>query len=677
MDRNEAQARARTLRGEIERHRRLYYEADAPEISDAEYDKLEEELRLLEAAFPEIRLPESPTQTVGGRVARAFAPVRHPSPMLSLDNTYGREDLLEWNGRLERMLGLRGLEFVCEIKLDGLSVALHYERGEFVRGATRGDGIVGEDVTENLRTLRSLPSSLSGAPGRLVVRGEVYLPIRAFAEMNLRREEEGEAAFANPRNAAAGSLRQTDSRITAARPLALFCYDILSAEGAVPGSQWGVLEALRAWGFPVEGNARLCKGIEEALDYCEAWTRDRHQLDYDADGVVIKLNDGTLRGRVGVTAKSPRWAVAFKFPPEQAETLVEDILVQVGRTGALTPVAKLKPVRIGGVTVGSASLHNEEDLRKKDVRVGDTVLVERAGGVIPYVVGVRKEMRPPGSEPFRFPEACPECSGPVHRAEGEAILRCANRSCKAQLKEGLRHFASRDAMDVAGLGKALVDQLVERNLVKSIPDLYSLDVVSLATLPRMAEKSASNLLRQLEASRGRPYRNVLYALGIRQVGLETAKALARAFPDVDALMRAPVEDLQKVDGVGPKVAGEVRAFFQVAGNRDMVEHLRAAGLRMSGGGEPPTRGPLLGLTFVLTGTLESMTRSEAKAALEALGASVSGSVSSRTAALFAGPGAGTKLEEARRLGIRVLDEQALKALISGRVDVLGPDAKES
>ncbi|MEW6757173.1 MAG: NAD-dependent DNA ligase LigA [Acidobacteriota bacterium] len=670
MDRREAETRAKALRAEIERHRRLYYEADAPEISDAEYDRLEEDLRLLESAFPKIRLPQSPTQTVGGRVARGFAPVHHPAAMLSLDNAHGREDLLEWSGRLERMLGQSDLDFVCEIKLDGLSVALHYERGEFVRGATRGDGIVGEDVTDNLRTIRSLPASLRGAPDRLVVRGEVYLPVRAFAEMNLRREEEGETPFANPRNAAAGSLRQTDPRVSAERPLALFCYEILRSDGAAPESQWGVLEALRAWGFPVEGNARLCRGVEEVLNYCEAWTRDRHQLEYDADGVVIKLNEGLLRERAGVTAKSPRWAVAFKFPPEQAETRVEGIAVQVGRTGALTPVAKLQPVRIGGVKVTSASLHNEEDLRKKDVRVGDTVLVERAGGVIPYVVGVRTEKRPPGAEPFRFPEVCPDCSGPVHRAEGEAILRCANRSCTAQLKEGLRHFASRDAMDVAGLGRALVDQLVEQEIVKSPPDLYGLDGGMLASLPRMAERSASNLLRQIEASRERPYRNVLYALGIRQVGLETAKALALAFPNVDSLMGAPVEDLMRVEGVGPKVAGEVVAYFQVPGNRDMVERLRAAGLRMSGGGAPPVAGPLKGLSFVLTGTLESMTRSEAKSALEALGASVSGSVSARTTALIAGPGAGSKLEEARRLDLPVLDEKGLNSLLSGRMDLL-------
>jgi DNA ligase (NAD+) len=670
MDRSEAQARARALRAEIERHRRLYYEMDAPEIADAEYDRLEEELRLLEAEFPEAAVPDSPTRTVGGRAARNFAPLRHPAAMLSLDNTYGREDLLEWNQRLERLLGKGGLDYVCEIKLDGLSVALHYERGEFVRGATRGDGAVGEDVTENLRTIRTLPRSLRGAPESLVVRGEVYLPVRAFAEMNLRREEEGESAFANPRNAAAGSLRQTDPQVTARRPLALFCYQVLSANSPVPESQWTLLEALRAWGFPVEANARLCHGIEDVLAYCEAWTRDRHGLEYDADGVVIKVDDGALRAAAGATAKSPRWAVAFKFPPEQAETLVEDIVVKVGRTGALTPVARLKPVRIGGVTVASASLHNEEDLRRKDVRVGDTVLMERAGGVIPYVVGVRLDRRPSLAPPFRFPEACPVCGGPVHRPEGEAILRCANRSCKAQIKEGLRHFASRDAMDIFGLGKALVDQLVEKGLVGSLPDLYGLEMRSLAALPRMAEKSASNLLGQLEASRERPYRNVLYALGIRQVGQETAKDLARAFPDVEALMDASEEALMGVEGIGPKVAGEIRAFFQVPVNREMVARLKGAGLKMAGEAPGPEEGPLHGLTFVLTGTLDSMTRAEAKAALESLGASVSGSVGARTSALVAGPGAGSKLEVARKLGIRVLDEEALRALLSGRADVL-------
>ncbi|MGC8762686.1 MAG: NAD-dependent DNA ligase LigA [Acidobacteriota bacterium] len=670
MDPREAKERIAFLRREIERHRRLYYEENAPEITDAEYDRLERELRDLEGAFPGLVPGESPASQVGGAVARGFRPLPHPVPLLSLDNTYDEGDLREWYDRVCRLLGLDALECVTEIKLDGLSVALYYEEGRFVRGATRGDGLVGEEVTANLRTLKTLPPSLHGAPRFLVVRGEVVIPVQAFVEMNARREEQGEAPFANPRNAAAGSLRQIDPSVTAGRPLALFCYQILQMEGPAPASQWETLRALEGWGFPVEPHAALCRGLEEILAACRHWTERRHQLPYDADGLVVKVNARELQERAGCTAKSPRWAVAFKFPPEQAETVVEEIAIQVGRTGALTPVARLRPVRVGGVTVSSASLHNEEDLRRKDVRVGDTVLVERAGGVIPYVAGVRFEKRPVFALPFEFPSACPVCGGPVHRAEGEAILRCANRSCKAQLKEGLRHFASRDAMDIAGLGKVLVDQLVERGLVSSLADLYGLTLPLLASLPRMAEKSAANLLSEIEKSKGRPYRNVLYALGIRQVGLETARDLAAAFPSLHALAAASEEELQSVEGVGPKVAREIRAFFEVPENREMVERLRRAGLRMATEEAPAKAGPLSGLTFVLTGTLASRSRSEAKAALEALGARVAGSVSAKTSAVIEGPGAGSKREEALRLGVPLLDEAALERLLSGDLSVL-------
>ncbi len=670
MDPREARERIQLLRREVERHRRLYYEENAPEISDAEYDRLERELRSLEAAFPDAVPGESPAEKVGGAVGRGFRPLPHPAPLLSLENTYDEGDLREWYDRACRLLGQESLECVAEIKLDGLSVALYYEGGRFARGATRGDGFVGEEVTANLRTLKTLPRTLAGGPPYLVVRGEVVIPVQAFVEMNARREEQGESPFANPRNAAAGSLRQIDPSVTAGRPLALFCYEILQMEGPPPGSQWETLEALRSWGLPVEPHARLCRGLPEILDACRHWTERRRDLPYDADGLVVKVNGREFQERAGSTAKSPRWAVAFKFPPEQAETVVEEIAVQVGRTGALTPVARLRPVRVGGVTVSSASLHNEEDLRRKDVRVGDAVLVERAGGVIPYVVGVRFEKRPVFALPFEFPSACPVCGGPVHRAEGEAILRCANRSCKAQLKEGLRHFASRDAMDIAGLGKVLVDQLVERGLVSSLADLYDLTLPALSALPRMAEKSASNLLAEIEKSKGRPFRNVLYALGIRQVGLETARDLAAAFPSLEALAGASEEELQAVEGVGPKVAREIRAFFEVPENREMVERLRRAGLRLAAEGGPSAPGPLSGLTFVLTGTLASRSRSEAKAALEALGARVAGSVSAKTTAVIEGPGAGSKREEALRLGVPLLDEAALERLLAGDLTVL-------
>ena len=548
MNREQAVKRVKQLRREVEMHRRLYYDDNAPIISDYEYDLLEKELADLETEFPDLAGVESPARSVGGRPSGAFAPVPHPAPMLSLENTYNESDVREWAQRLEKILGHKDLHYVCEIKLDGLSVALYYDAGRFVRGATRGDGLVGEDVTANLKTVEDIPDRLLGGPRNLVVRGEVYLPIRAFARLNARREDEGLAVFANPRNAAAGSLRQIDPVVSAGRPLACFCYQVLRSEGYSAGSQERLLDDLQSWGFSVEPNRRLCKGVEEVVAYCREWTERRRELDYDADGVVIKLDDVSLQESAGATAKAPRWAVAFKFPAEQAETTVEEIVVQVGRTGALTPVARLKPVRIGGVTVSRVSLHNEDELKRKDVRVGDTVLVERAGGVIPYVVGVKPEKRPEGASPFGFPTACPVCGGPVHRPEGEAIVRCANRSCTAQLREGVRHFASRSAMDVAGLGKVLVENLVAGGLVKGLQDIYALRLEDLARLPRMAEKSASNLLDEIESSKERPYRRVLYALGIRQVGEETAKDLSTRFTRIDALMSASEEELQTVEG---------------------------------------------------------------------------------------------------------------------------------
>ncbi len=670
MTRESAAERISQLRRALELHRRLYYEENAPVISDLEYDQLEKELAQLEAAFPELASPDSPTKTVGGRVGKGFLPVSHPSPLLSLDNTYDEADLREWNARLERVLGRTSLAFVCEIKLDGLSVALTYRDGQFVTGATRGDGFVGEEVTANLATVADIPRALTGAPSELVVRGEVYLPVRAFAELNEAREEEGQPVFANPRNAAAGSLRQIDPRQTARRPLACFCYQLLRAPELRPASQQEVLRLLFGWGLKVEPNARACKGIEEVLAYCREWTERRHELDYDADGVVIKLDPLQLQEMAGSTAKSPRWAVAFKFPAERAETLVREIAVQVGRTGALTPVAHVKPVRIGGVTVSRVSLHNEDELRRKDVRVGDSVLIERAGGVIPYVVAVETEKRPPRSVPFPFPCTCPVCGAPVHKPEGEAIARCANRSCKAQLKEGIRHFASRTAMDVAGLGRVLVDQLVEQGLVETIPDLYSLGLEKLAALPRMAEKSAGNLLEQLEASKLRPYPRVLYALGIRQVGEETAKALASSFRSIEALSSASPEELQGVEGIGPKVAAELRAFFEIERNQVLLERLRGYGLRFSWEGESAV-GPLAGLTFVLTGSLESMPRQRAKEALEALGASVAASVTNETRFVVAGPGAGSKLDRARKEGVPILDEEGFTRLLNGDLAPVG------
>jgi DNA ligase (NAD+) len=674
MDAAEAGRRARNLRDQLTRHRKLYYDLNAPEISDVEYDRLEHELQDLERRFPETAAPDSPTRTVGGALAAAFSPVPHAAPLLSLDNTYDEAGVAEWHARLCRLLGREDLDFVCELKLDGLSVALTYLEGLFVQGATRGDGQTGEDVTANLRTVRDIPGGLSGAPPHLVVRGEVYLPVKAFAELNSRREEEGQTIFANPRNAAAGSLRQIDPKVTARRPLACFCYQVIRAEGYTPAGQHQALGDLAEWGFAVDYRYRTCTGLEEVLGFCREWTARRHDLPYDADGVVIKLASTTLQEEVGATAKSPRWAVAFKFPAEQAETRVDAVEVQVGRTGALTPVAKLEPVRLAGVTVSSASLHNEEEVRRKDIRVGDTVLVERAGGVIPYVVGVNLAKRPVTAVPFRFPRSCPVCGGPVHKPEGEAILRCANRSCKAQLKEGLRHFASRDAMDISGLGRVLVDHLVDLGLVTSLSDLYDLNAESMATVPRMAAKSASNLLAQVDASRRRPFEKVLYALGIRQVGEETARALAARFRSMDALFEASEADLQEVEGVGPRVSAEVRAFLEVPGNRTMVERLSIAGVTLAAGERSTGDMPLGGLIFVLTGALEDMSRPRAKEALVAMGAKVASSVSRSTSFVVAGSDAGSKLAEARRLGVPTLDERALKRVLAGDLSPLvGPE----
>ncbi len=662
--RNEARARAEKLRAEIARHRRLYYELDSPEISDHEYDLLEKELQAIEALFPDLASKESPTATVGGSIAQTFSAVSHKAPLLSLDNSYNENDLLEWFGRLEKVVGGSDLSYTCELKLDGLSVALTYRAGLFVQGATRGDGTTGEDVTANLRTIADVPAKISSPLDELVVRGEAYMPVKGFVVFNAQREEAGLSVFANPRNAAAGSLRQTDQKETARRPLACFCYQILYSPGFVPKSQFEVLEQLAKWGFPVDQRRRFCGSKEEVLAYCREWTARRHELPYEADGVVVKLDSFDLQQKAGSTAKSPRWAVAFKFPPEHAETPVERIVLQVGRTGAVTPVAELKPVGLGGVVVSRVSLHNEEELKRKDVREGDTVVMERAGGVIPYLVSVKAEKRPRGTRSFRFPSLCPVCSGPLHRPEGEAIWRCSNRSCKAQIKEGLRHFASRDAMDIAGLGHALLDQLVESGKVLSLPGLYHLGLDGLSSLERMGAKSASNLLSQIETSKQKPWEKVLYALGIRQVGEQTAKALARSFPSLDALTLAGEEELQSVEGVGPKVAAEIRAFFSVDENLELVEQLRDLGLRMEGDAQAKG-GPLDGLTFVLTGTLESLTRPEATRRLEARGAKVSGSVSAKTSFVAAGSDAGSKLAKARALGVPVLSEEDLLAILAG------------
>jgi len=671
VERDAARRRMEILRAEIEEHRRRYYEEDAPTVSDHEYDMLERELASLEALFPGLRAADSPTSTVGGRASETFTSVPHTVPLLSLDNAFSTEEVAEWHERLLRALPGREPTFVCEMKLDGISVALRYRNGVFVQGATRGDGRIGEDVTENLRTVRALPRALRNAPEILEVRGEIFLSKSDFEALNERRVEEARPAFANPRNAAAGSVRQLDPSVTARRPLSLLVYQILDSSNTPPATHEEMLRVLAGYGFPVDDRSEKRAGIDGVLDFCRSWTDRRHDLPYDADGVVIKVNETALREAAGSTAKAPRWAVAYKFPPEQAEAVVERIDVQVGRTGVLTPVARLEPVPLAGVTVTNVTLHNEEELARKDVRAGDTVLIERAGGVIPYVVRVIPEKRPVTAVPFAWPSACPACSAATAKVEGEVASRCSSRECPAQLREGLRHFASRGAMDIIGLGKVLTENLVSKGLVKSPADLYSLDLDTLQALPRMAEKSAENLLAQIEGSKEKPFEKILYAMGIRMVGEETARLLARAFGSMEALREASLEALQEIDGVGPKVAETVVTFFALEENRHFVAALSEAGLAMKAKESAEADAPLRGLTFVLTGTIPGRPRPRIKESLLALGAKVSGSVSAKTSFVIAGDDPGSKRSKAEKLGVPILTSTDLERLLTGDLSVLG------
>jgi DNA ligase (NAD+) len=663
----EARLRHEQLRSEIERHRRLYYVDNAPEISDAEYDALEAELRQLEERHPDLRSPFSPVETVGGAPGPGLAAVRHRVPMLSLENAYTAEEAREWENRLRRVLELGDdapLSLVAELKIDGLSVSLIYEDGELKQGLTRGDGRVGEDVTANIRAVRPIPHRLEGAPAHLEVRGEVFFPLQEFRRLNAERQEAGQEPFANPRNAAAGSIRLLDPKLTAERGLGAFIYQIVDAKAAGVRTHWESLERLRAWGLPVNPHARRCADLSEALAACVEWEARRNDLDYEIDGLVFKLGDLALQERAGATAKSPRWALAYKFPSEQAITRVRAIEVQVGRTGALTPVAVLDPVLLGGTTISRATLHNEEEVRRKDVRVGDTVVLEKGGEVIPKVVRVALEDRPPDAEPFRMPAACPVCGGPVFRPAGEVIARCTNASCPARLRESVLHFSSRRAMNIEGLGEALVDQLLARGLLRDLAGIYDLDRGTLAELERMGEKSADNLVRQIDRSRSHPLHRLLYGLGIRFVGERTAQQIARHFGHLDRLAAADEGALLEVEDVGPAVAASVRAFFTAEANRTLLERLRRAGLRFDEPrGPAAAAGPFVGKTFVLTGTLEGYTRGEAAALIEARGGRVSNSVSRFTDYVLAGEEAGSKLKKARELGVAILSEREFRKML--------------
>jgi len=653
--------RIEQLREELRRHEYLYYVLDQPEITDAEYDALMRELAALEQAHPEFLSPDSPTQRVGGKPREGFIKVRHSSPMLSLDNAMNEGELREFDRRVRELLGGEPYSYVAELKLDGLSMAAHYRGGKFHQAITRGDGEEGEDVTENARTIRSLPLKVESPFPAFEVRGEVIMDREAFERLNAEREREGQPRYANPRNSAAGSLRVLEPAITAARKLDYYAYFLLVDGAPALESHWESLETLARWKFKVNPHRRLCHSLAEVLEFCAAWEQRRDSLPYEIDGVVLKVDSAAQQRRLGWTAKAPRWAIAFKYPPRQQSTVLEAIEVQVGRTGVLTPVAHLRPVSLSGVTVTRATLHNEDEIQRLGVHVGDEVIVERSGDVIPHIVSVKRHG--PGCRPFVMPKTCPVCGGEVVREQGEAASRCLNTNCPARLKESILHFASRSVMDIDGMGEALVDQLVDKGLVRSIADLYTLRKDDLVKLERMGEKSAAKLLENIENSKKRPLARVLGGLGIPFVGERTAQILADTFGSLDAIMAADELELQRAEEVGPKVAQSIRHFFHEPRNRELVERLRELGLQF----EQERRekgGPLAGLTFVLTGTLPTMSREEAKARIEAAGGKVSSSVSKKTHYVVAGQEAGSKLDKARELGVPVIDEAKLLEMLA-------------
>jgi DNA ligase (NAD+) len=650
------------LRNIIRYHSNLYYNLDAPEISDAEYDRLMRRLIELEEKHPELITPDSPTQKVGGQPATEFKTVEHTIPMLSLANAFSPEDLRAFDKRVRSALKQNEVEYVAELKIDGLAVSLLYEKGILVRGATRGDGTVGEDITMNIRTIRSLPLRLFASPPLLEVRGEAYLSKKEFVRINQERREAEENPFANPRNAAAGSLRQLNPKIAAERRLDIFFYGMAQVEGRELETHWEVLDYLQSLGLKVNPNRRICKNIEEIIAYCEEWREKRHELPYEIDGVVVKVNSLAEQEILGATVKVPRWAIAYKFPPEQAKTKIREIIVTVGRTGTLTPNAVLDPVYLAGTTVSRATLHNEEIIRQKDIRIGDTVIVQKAGDIIPEVVEVVKEERTGSEKEFQMPNTCPACGSEVVKTEGEVAVRCQNLTCPAIMREAILHFVSRPAMDIEGMGPALVDQLLEKGLIRDVADLYLLKEEQLATLERMGKKSASNAIRAIEKSKQNPLHRLLFALGIRFVGGRTAKLLAQHFGTMEKLQRATVEELLSVPEVGEKIAQSIVSFFNEEKNLELIDKLRRSGVNLKEG-EKMRGTKLSGLTFVLTGTLASMSREEAKNLIEELGGKVGTAVSKKTNYLVVGENAGSKLDKAQELGIPVLTEEEFKQMI--------------
>ncbi len=668
------------LRSEIRHHEEQYYIHDSPEVSDAEFDRLLRELERLEAEHPDLVTPDSPTQRVAGQPTAGFPTVEHLAPMLSLDNAYDHDELRAFDERLRRAasLGDTPVAYVAELKIDGLSIALTYQDGRLIRGATRGDGVRGEDVTANVRTIKSIPLTLrNGPPGRLEVRGEVYLPRAAFDAINLERGDSGEPLYANPRNVAAGTMRNLDPALVARRKLGAYTYQLVGASGLA--THYEMLETMRVWGLPVERHRARCEGIDGVIAFCNEWADKRRDLPFDTDGVVVKLDPLALRERLGTTAKFPRWATAFKFPAQREQTKLLRIEVNVGRTGANTPYTVVEPVFVAGSTISMATLHNADDIARKDLREGDTVVIEKAGDVIPRIVAPVLSLRPPDSVPWVMPTACRECGSALHRDEEEVVWRCENTSCPARLRRGLEHFASRSAMNIEGLGESLVDQLIEQQLVRDFGDLYALHASQLENLvvtpraprseravPRKLGKVGRNVVEQIERSKQNDLSRLVYGLGIRHVGEKVAATLARYWRTMDAILDAPVEALQNTPEIGPVVAESVRSFAEEPRNRAVVAKLASAGVNIKSLVPPPTevaKGRLAGKTFVLTGTLERMTREAAEEAITRLGGKVSGSVSRKTSYLVVGADAGSKLEKARTLGVETLTEEEFGQLI--------------
>ncbi len=673
-----AQQRSHELRQLLQRASYAYYVLDAPEMDDAVYDRLYRELQDLETQYPELVTPDSPTQRIGERPAQQFESVRHNVPLYSLENAFDLDELARWHDRWRKLAtDVDSFEYVTELKIDGSAIALTYENGMLVRGVTRGDGTMGEDITQNIRTIRTIPLrlNLDNPPARVEVRGEAFLPVDVFRQINQERDAKGEALFANPRNAAAGTLRQLDAKVVAQRRLDFFAYTLhlINENGEletdnVPSSQWQALTLLETMGFRVNPNRCLCRSLAEVNDYFQQWDTARLDLPYLTDGVVVKLNSFDVQRSLGFTQKFPRWAIALKYPAEEAPTRVEQIVVQVGRTGALTPVAEFSPVQLAGTTVSRATLHNGDRLAELDLHLGDTVIVRKAGEIIPEVVRVLPELRPADAQPYQLPSHCPACGEPVVRPEGEAVTRCVNSSCPAILRGSIIHWASRSALDINGLGEKWVVQFVDRGLVQSVADLYDLTVEQLQTLDRMGQKSAHNLVTAIAESKTQPWARVLYGLGIRHVGSVNAQTLTEQFPSVDDLARADTEAIAAVYGIGSEIAQSVQTWFSVPSNQQLIERLRQAGLQLAIA--PADRlktdqpQPLSGKTFVITGTLPSLSRSDAKAKIQAAGGKVTGSISSKTDYLVVGSDAGSKLEKAKALGIPQLSEVELLDLLA-------------